>query len=556
MLSAEVVQESGLQPLSRDSEPLSNSLPIQEPQKEEIIVSNNDPAVTTEPLLNKGLSEVTPVGSQAGDQTTPADEPIFTSQSPVLRVVTHGPRTVVVGKESAYILKVQNASDQPANGVVIDVKIPSGADVTQANATNGRARHEAVGEQEGRVRWNIEQVDPHSIEEITIHVVPRDSNPFELAVNWSFNPEASFAQIDVQEPKLEILLTGPSDILYGQSKVYTIIVRNPGTGDAENVVLNLLPINRNDAAGVRRLGTLPAGRSEQIDVELTAQQPGQIWIRAQAFGNNGLRAEVSEEVLVRRANLEVSLAAPEVKYAGTVAEYDVRVVNSGDAVAENVVATAVLPQGAAYVNGGGNNAQYDETSGRVTWTLDSLSPGAQRTVSLKCVLGTPGANRLEVVAEAADDLASFQSTVTMVEALADLKLTIEDPQGPVSIDDTAVYEVHLVNRGSKPAESIRVYAFFSEGIEATEVLGGEARIEPGQVVFEEIDQIGPGQEFLFKITAKASEVGDHIFRAEVTCQDPDTELAAQETTRFYGKIDRETVADESQGANEEAAVRR
>ena len=339
-------------------------------------------------------------------------------------------------------------------------------------------------------------------------------------------------------------------------------VRNPGTGDAENVVLNLLPINRNDSAGVRRLGLLPAGHSERIDVELTAQQPGQIWIRAQAFGDNGLRAEVAEEVFVRRANLEVSVVAPDVKYAGTVVEYDVSIVNTGDAPAEKVVATAILPQGAEYVNSGDESAQYDQTSGRVHWALGNLISGGQHNVRLKCVLGNPGSNRIEVVAEAADDLAAFQSAVTVVEALADLKLTVEDPQGPVSLEDTAVYEVRLVNRGSKSAENIRVYAFFSEGIEPTEVLGGPSEIEPGQIVFEEIDRLGPGQEVLFKISAHAMEIGDHIFRAEVTCEEPETELAAQETTRFYGQIENkesaevEDSSDETQAANGAAAVRR
>ena len=485
-----------------------------------------------------------------------AEDEIFTSQSPVLRVATKGPRTVVVGKESVYIVKVQNSSDTVANGVIIDVEIPSRAEVIHAEASVGRARYETVGEQKGRVRWNINQVDPHAVEQIAIRLVPRDSRSFELSVNWSFNPNASVARIEVQEPKLEVLLTGPSDILYGENKVYTITVRNPGTGPAENVVLNLLPINRNDTAGVRRLGTLPAGHSERIDIELSAQQPGQIWIRAQAFGDSGLRAEVAEEVLVRRANLEVTLAAPDVKYAGTVAEYDVRVVNTGDASAESVIATAVLPQGSEYVNSGGDSVDFDETSGRVRWSLGSLTPGAQRSVRLKCVLGTPGANRLEVVAEAADELASFQSAVTVVEALADLKLTVEDPRGPVALEDTAVYDVHLVNRGSKPALAVRVYAFFSEGVEPTEIIGGEAQIEPGQVVFEKIDRIGPGQEFQFKISARAVEVGDHIFRAEVTCEDPDTELAAQETTRFYGQVGIKEAADEPQAANGAAAVRR
>ncbi|MBI82426.1 MAG: hypothetical protein CMJ81_04450 [Planctomycetaceae bacterium] len=480
-----------------------------------------------------GLSEQL-VTKLTGFEKREAVDALTTSQGATLRVTTTGPRTIVIGKSSPYVVKVENGNKTAAEGIVVEIMVPTKAEIVTSQVTSGRARLETDGEETRRVRWLIEHLEGNSEEQLDLKLIPRDSRPFDLEVNWSFEPQVSVAQIEVQEPKIEMLLTGPSDVLFGESKVYTITVRNPGTGEAENVVLNLLPINRQDTARVRKIGNLKAGQTERIDVELTAQSPGQILVRAQAFADGGLRAEVSEEIHVRRANLELALEAPEVKYAGTVAQYGLRVSNTGDAIAENVVATVMLPSGAELVNQKGE-FEYDDSKGRVSWPLGELRAGAERVLKLRCVLGTPGANRLEVVAEAADNLASFQSAVTVVEALADLKLMVDDPQGPIPVGEDAIYEIRLMNRGSKPAVAIQVYAFFSEGIEPVVVEGGEATFEPGQVVFEPITQIGAGEQLVFKIRARAQQSGNHIFRTEVTCEEPETDLAAQETTRFYGE---------------------
>ena len=471
----------------------------------------------------------------SGSGKREAENALTTSQGATLRVTTTGPRTIVIGKSSPYVVKVENANKTTAEEIVVEIIVPTKAEIVTSQVTSGRARLETDGDQARRVRWLIERLEGNSTEQLDLKLVPRDSRPFDLEVNWSFEPQSSVAQIEVQEPKIEILLAGPSDVLFGESKVYTITVRNPGTGEAENVVLNLLPINRQDTARVRKIGNLKAGQSERVEVELTAQSPGQILVRAQAFADGGLRAEVSEEIHVRRANLELALEAPEVKYAGTLAQYALRVSNTGDAIAENVVATVMLPQGAELVNQKGD-FEYDDSKGRVSWPLGELRPGAVRVLKLRCVLGTPGTNRLEVVAEAAGNLASFESAVTVVEAMADLKLLVNDPQGPIPVGEDAIYEIRLMNRGSKPAEDIQVYAFFSEGIEPIEIEGGEATFEPGQVVFEPISEIGAGQQLVFKIKAQAQQSGNHIFRTEVTCQEPETDLAAQETTRFYGDL--------------------
>ena len=86
--------------------------------------------------------------------------------------------------------------------------------------------------------------------------------------------------------------------------------------------------------------------------------------------------------------------------------------------------------------------QPDTTNdGRVRWKVGQLRPGAESEIVYRCTLGAPGTNRMEVVAEGPNELAAFQSAVTVVEALADLKLEVDDPRGPNPVGKKVEYDV-------------------------------------------------------------------------------------------------------------------
>ena len=42
---------------------------------------------------------------------------------------------------------------------------------------------------------------------------------------------------------------------------------------------------------------------------------------------------------------------------------------------------------------------------------------------------------------------------------------------------------------------------------------------------------------MIKITAQAHRSGDHVFRAELESVDPETKLAVEEWTRFFGETE-------------------
>lgn len=453
---------------------------------------------------------------------------VLASRIPSINVETIGPRAIVLGKEAIYQITIQNQGEEPANDLLVQIAIPDAIKLVTSEPSVGNVTTQTANKPGRRIAWSVPHVESRSREQLTLHVVPQESRPFELAVDWSLRPITSTTSIEIQEPKLEMTIGGPNDVQFGETKVYHIVLTNPGTGSAEAVTLSLGP--GTGEIDTKQIGTLAAGERREIDIELTARESGVMEIRAVAGADGGLKADAAKQVRVRRADLQIQIAAAKLKYAGARANYQIRVTNKGDAVANDVAATAALPQGSKYVAGieGGTF-----TNEMLNWQIGRLEPGMERVFNVQCLLLSAGEQTFTVRVEDDHELSASNSAVTRVEAIADLKLQINDPQGPKSLDEDVVYEIEIVNRGTKAAQQISLVAQFANGIEPTQA-SHPAEIVPGQVVFEPIDRLGAGEKLIVKVTARAKQGGNLRFRAELKCTEPDTQLVAEETTRFFG----------------------
>jgi uncharacterized repeat protein (TIGR01451 family) len=244
-----------------------------------------------------------------------------------------------------------------------------------------------------------------------------------------------------------------------------------------------------------------------------------------------LSAEAQEKVMVRRAKLDLAVEAPQLVFAGSEATYKVKVTNTGDAPAESTQVGALLPEGSEYL--GGIAGVKAAKNGQIVWSAGTLAPGASGSYEFSIEMKTAG--NFEVFLQTkAGDVEAATSASTKVEAVADLKLTVADPQGPHPVGDEVTYEITITNRGTKAARKVAVVVNFSEGIDPISVEGGTADIGSGQASFHPIATIDAGGAHKLKIKAKADRAGSHVFRAEVRCTDPETRLASEQTTRFFG----------------------
>ncbi|MBX7071924.1 MAG: DUF11 domain-containing protein [Pirellulales bacterium] len=473
---------------------------------------------------------------------------IISQQSPSLTLETVGPEKIRVGAVAAYQIVIRNTGAIDADEVLVAIKLPDGAELANTHASEGTTHPGATSDGGATLEWHIPLLRTQSKAELAVRLIPHKSRSFDLAVNWTSAPIVSQTSIEVQEPKLVMTLAGPEEVFFGERELYKLTLSNPGNGDAENVVVRLLPTSPGDGEVVsHQVGVLAAGENKVVELELTARQSGNLRLKAEATGDGGLQAAVDEEVVVRRANIQVAVDGPPLLYAGTIGAYQVTVANPGNAVAKNVQIAAVLPTGANFVSAT-EGGQYSREQGRVVWNTTNLRPGAQWTGSIQCELAQPGSNTLQLIGTAEGDLRHVATLDTEVEALADLTLTVQDPQGPVPVGQDTYYEIRIHNRGTKAADGVEVVAFFSPGIEPIEVEGGEHEIGPGQIAMAPIASLTPGEERIFKIRARAHRGGNHVFRAEVQCPTLETKLAAEETTRFYG-IDVPNDAADSQPAS-------
>lgn len=472
----------------------------------------------------------------------PADTPkpdnqdgvLVTRKSPILSVDTIGPRTISVGRESSYEVSISNSGEVPADGLIVFISLPEWAEVASAGASTGTAEMAKAGQASGTIDWKVGTLNTKGRERLTLRIIPRQSRSFDLAVHWAYKPPASQAVIEVQEPKLLLQLDGPREVLYGKKQLFHLKLTNTGSGNADNVVLTLLPLGTGaNVPASHQAGLLKAGEEKTLDVELTARQSGNLTIQVDARAEGGVRAQLSEKVLVRRASLKATIEGPKMQFVGTAGTYTVTLRNPGNAAARKVNVSVALPAGARYLSGV-DGARLNVAGGRVEWTVDTLAPEVEQTFALKCTMGLAGAGQLRLEATADDDLASSAEMTVQIQSVASLTMEVRDPAGPTAIGEEAVYEIHVRNRGTRDAQGIEVFGYFSRGIEPTGADGAPSRLGPGQVVFQAIPTLAAGAETVFKVRAKADVAGNHVFRAEAHCKVLGSHLIREATNLYYG----------------------
>jgi len=533
-------------------------------------IAQSDNAPSAPPTMGGVSSEGNQVRETLNEQKKVAtqDQPenqsrvLLTTQQPVIVSRVEGPQKILVGRKSEYHIILNNRGDVAADALIAKINIPAWAEIIKTTANSGTTIQAKTSKDKTTVltsnneqqvlEWQLGRLEPKGSQQLQLQLIPRSGRPMHLGVNWTHAPVDSKATVEVQEPKLRITLSGPTDVLYGKPQRYRLVLHNPGTGVAEEVSINLLPPG--GAVGNETnhtIGSLSPGSTKVVELELTARQAGDLEVKATAVAAGDLRTETVKKVYCRKAELTLDWRGPKSKYAGTESTYYFRVRNPGSALTDPLVVKVQLPDGTKYVSAS-EGETYDAETKSVTWQLAGLSPDEEQFMQLRCELNKPGQNAIQLTAETvAGDLSDTKLIQTKVVAMADLKLTVSDPKGPFPINKSGIYEIRIVNRGTDQAKNIQIVALFSKGIDPTTVNGkptgdgshtGEdnptidgnlATIRDGRVSFKPIQSIAAGATLVLQIHAEASTPGTHIFRAEVVCQELDIKLAAEETTRFF-----------------------
>lgn len=488
------------------------------------------PATGSEATRNT-FAKQNAVHNATSSVTMPTDQVLLRRSSPVLKVQTIGPAKINIGREAKYRVLLENQAAVAAYEVLVTVELPEWADVVGTETEQGTAAIDR-SDASRRLCWRLESLPGNVQREMTLSLIPRERRPIELAVRSSFTQVASQAVIEVQEPQLSMRLGGPKQVQLGKPEIFKLEINNSGNGVAEEMVLTLLPLTKSGMPTTHTLGKLEPGGKRIVDLELTAQQLENVSVEAHLKCNGSDGAKLIEKLTVLAPEVKAGIFGPAVRFLGTRGVYQIRLANHGNDDAHNVEVHAVIPSEAKFLKGS-EGVVYDKRSNTAIWKLDSLKSNKETILDLECEMVEHGTARLLVNINDGKYTDLSKVATIRVEAMADLNMEVVDPQGPISTGEEAIYEIHIRNRGTRPAETINAVAYFSEGIEPVGASGIQHRISPGQVAFQTINAIPPGETVVLKVRAVAEAPGNHMFRAEMECDSLGTKLIGEETTHFY-----------------------
>jgi uncharacterized repeat protein (TIGR01451 family) len=444
--------------------------------------------------------------------------------SPSLRVTARGPADVSVQRPFVYEVLLDNLGPGPASGVLVRAELPAGIQLQTKQATRGNIELSRDG-QNTQLIWEIADVPPGANERLQLQMTSAIAQDFDLAMEWALMPLSQSTHVQVQEPRLALEIEGPDQVVYGQTQMYRVRVSNSGNGLAEDVVFTLSPQSATPQS--QQLGSIEPGLNRSFEIELTAQNREALEIHGLATGGLNLKTEARKQIAVIASALEATLDGPGQGYQGSDASYRVVLKNNGLAASERVQCTLILPAGIEYA---GQDSELRVVGRELRWEIPVLSAGQELTYSIPCQLLETGTQSMAFSCKGSADGHAEVSLATNVEAMADLQLLVIDPPAPATINEEVNYQIQLTNRGNVAATDVNVVAQFSKGIEPQRCAGHVGEIVPGQVLFQPLTRIEPGQTLTLSVVARASEVGNHRFRVEVTAGD--SILVAEEATRF------------------------
>ena len=148
-----------------------------------------------------------------------------------------------------------------------------------------------------------------------------------------------------------------------------------------------------------------------------------------------------------------------------------------------------------------------------------------------------GEQKLRVETKADLGLTSEHEETVLVEGLAAIFFGVVDTADPIEVGSDTVYQVRVVNQGSKTATDVRVSALLPRGLRP---IGGDGpttyRIENEMIVFEPLTRLAPKDEKVYKIQARGEAEGDHRIKVQIITNEVRTPVTKEESTRVY--IDR------------------
>jgi uncharacterized repeat protein (TIGR01451 family) len=316
-----------------------------------------------------------------------------------------------------------------------------------------------------------------------------------------------------QVPALTIQKIAPREVQVNKPATLELIVQNTGQVPADQVMVydrvpdgtDLIDANPKanqsaDGTLTWNLGSLAAGQTSKITLNLLPKQPGEFGSVAQVT----FSTQATARTLCTQPILSLTHACNPKTLIGDEVVLDITVENKGDGAATNVMLQENVPDLLAFKDG----------SRELEFEIGTLNPGQKRSVQLRLKADKVGKTQNRIVAQA-DANIQITDTVDLEVIAPELSVSGQGPDRKY-LNRQATYEFALANIGSAPATNVDLVARLPRGLKFVSANNYGQYDASSNSVYWSLQQLAASQTGKVELVTLPVEPGDQKIDFQAT----------------------------------------
>ena len=438
------------------------------------------------------------------------------------------PKQVRRGEEFGFAYHVTNLTNANLQNVLVSMTSASNLSVSSSEPAASRSA--------GGMSWAMGDFGPGETKVINVMGSADKVGTAGDCISVSYN-NFLCATLQVVEPALALTKTATASALKCDPIVLRYVVKNTGSGCADNVVIkDTLPTGLTLADGSRNVnipvGQLCEGESKAYEVRAEANGRGTFESPAVATADGGMSANASKtSTVITEPVLKMTASCSDARYLGRNMTYNYTMTNTGNGAAASSTASASIPAGTTFVSAS-NGGQVSGSN--VVWNLGDIAPGATREFTLTVRASAAGDFVSTVNGNASCAATASDRCSTPVEGIPAILLEVVDIEDPIEVGSDTTYVITVTNQGTAPDRNIRIVCGLPGQQSFVSGTGSTSVSASGQkVTFAPVAELAPGAQVSWRIIIKANAPGDVRFATEMTSDQLTSPVNETEATRLY-----------------------
>ncbi len=489
------------------------------------------PMAPTQPALAE-MTPAAPVRSARSTNEgtgTPGASMLEGAQTPHLTIEKVLPPEVIVDQPTIVKTVIKNVGRSTARNIVVADRIPQGSRLISTSP-------EALPNEHGELTWSLGNLDMNEQLVVEMRILPYREGEIGSVATVNYSAEAS-SRFAVTRPMLKVDVKIPQEIHRGQIANLEITISNPGTATATGIVLEeYVPDGLYHKDGKvlinNNVDTLKPREAKKLVLPLTCTGSGNLVNRLVVKANGGL--EVEEKTIIRALSpvLKLEIKGAKQRFLERPSSFQLLVSNSGTASAQNVDLVAKLPTAMTFVKTN-QSGVYEPKTHTVHWALEELPAQESGEIELIVQPSQIGDHTISFTGTGQNNLKAEDVKTITIDGLPAISFEVVGDSNLVEVGKEITYEVRVANKGTKPADNVRVRANLSSGMSFVKAEGPRYQEREGIVQFEPLLQLEAKGEKVYRIKARCLADGDHRISVQVISDDLQTPITKEESTRVF-----------------------